>query len=157
MSANILEQARELLHQHSYGVLSSHSLQLPGYPHASVMPYVIDQKGNIVILISRLAQHTRNVQKDGRVSLFVMEPAQPDIQASQRVSLACDASRVEPEQIETVARLYYQQLPHCEGYHSQLDFEFYELKIRHVSFISGFARVTHFDADEWLAFNATRA
>ena len=32
-----------------------------------------------------------------------------------------------------------------------LDFEFYELSIRHVSFISGFARVVHYSADEWLA------
>lgn len=155
MSTNMLEQARELLHRHTYGVLSSHSLQLPGYPHASVMPYVIDQKGNVVILISRLAQHTRNVQKDGRVSLFVLEAAAPDVQASRRLSLACDAEQVSSEQVDAMARLYYERFPHCEGYHKQLDFEFYALKIRHVSFISGFARVLQFEADEWGAFNAS--
>jgi len=150
----MLEQARELLQQHTFGVLSSHSQQLPGYPHSSVMPYFIDQKGDIVILISRLAQHTRNVQKDSRVSLFVMEPVQNDVQASRRLSLACDASRVTPERVEPVACVYYTHFPHCDGYHKQLDFEFYELSIRQVSFISGFARVVHYSADEWLHVNS---
>ena len=75
----ILFEVRGLLQTQTFGVLSSHSTRLTGYPHTSVLPYIVDSHGCILILISRLAQHTRNINKNPKVSLFVMPGAEGDV------------------------------------------------------------------------------
>ena len=45
-------------------VLSTHSLEHPGYPFGSVVPYVLDQEGLPLLLLSRLPQHTKNPDPD---------------------------------------------------------------------------------------------
>lgn len=63
MSAKAATQARELLLKEYRGVLSTHSKSMPGFPFGSVVPYCLDADGNPLILISRIAQHTHNLQK----------------------------------------------------------------------------------------------
>ena len=65
--------ARELLLKHSYGVLSTISVDVSGYPFGSVTPYCADEQCRPVIYISRIAQHTKNIIADSRVSLTVVE------------------------------------------------------------------------------------
>jgi putative heme iron utilization protein len=65
------DEVQQLL-RHSYqGVLSTHSVHLQGYPFGSVVPFCLDNQGRIVILISELAQHTKNIKQDSRCSLLV--------------------------------------------------------------------------------------
>ena len=65
--------ARNLMLSEYQGVLSTHSLDAPGYPFGSVAPYCLDRKGRPVILISNIAQHTKNLKANPKVSLIVME------------------------------------------------------------------------------------
>lgn len=148
----LLYQARGLLQAQTFGVLSSHSAKLPGYPHTSVLPYLVDTHGRILILISRLAQHTRNIKKNPKVSLFVMADVDGDVQSKSRLSISCDALELASQQVEAVSDAYYARFPHSIGYHDQLDFEFYELHILEVGFIAGFGGVKHFNAEQWLKF-----
>jgi len=149
-SEGILCQARELLQAQTFGVLSTHSAKLPGYPHTSVLPYLVDAQGCILILISRLAQHTKNIKKNPKVSLFVMADFEGDVQNKCRLSISCDALELAAQHVEGVADAYYARFPHCLGYHKQLDFEFYTLHIQNVGFIAGFGGVKYFDAEQWL-------
>ena len=65
------DDVQQLL-RHSYqGVLSTHSVQLQGYPFGSVVPFCLDKQGRVVVLISDLAQHTKNLKQDSRCSLLV--------------------------------------------------------------------------------------
>lgn len=146
----LLHQARGLLQAQTFGVLSSHSAKLPGYPHTSVLPYLVDTHGRILILISRLAQHTRNIKKNPKVSLFIMADVEGDVQSGARLSISCDALELAAQKVEAVANAYYARFPHSLGYHNQLDFEFYELHIQEVGYIAGFGGVKHFDAAQWL-------
>jgi hypothetical protein len=146
----LLYQARGILLAQTFGVLSSHSTKLPGYSHTSILPYVVDGHGRILILISRLAQHTRNIKKNPKVSLFVMADIEGDVQSKSRLSISCDALELASQQVEAVAGAYYARFPHSLGYHNQLDFEFYELQIKEVGYIAGFGAVKHFDAAQWL-------
>jgi len=146
----LLYQARGMLQAQTFGVLSSHSAKLPGYPHTSVLPYLVDTHGRILILISRLAQHTRNIKKNPKVSLFVMADVDGDVQSKSRLTISCDALELAAQQVEAVASAYYARFPHSFGYHNQLDFEFYELHIQEVGYIAGFGGVKHFNATQWL-------
>ena len=92
---NAAAAARRYLRQHRHGVLSTISKKLGGYPFGSVVPYVPDHAAWPVIFISRLAEHTKNIDADPRVSLLVRD-AGADVQESARLTLIGNARRVDP-------------------------------------------------------------
>ena len=60
----------------------------PGFPYGSVTPYALSAQGAPLLLLSRLAAHTKNLLADPRASLFVGDrSAAEDPQAGARVSL----------------------------------------------------------------------
>src|SRR6185436_5172720 len=88
--------ARTLLLEESFGVLSTVSLDLPGYPFGSVTPYCLDRQCRPVVYISPIAQHTRNIMADSRVSLTVIEKSDSgDVQAHGRLTYIADAIQVD--------------------------------------------------------------
>lgn len=91
MSTKALRPARELLLKEYRGVLSTLSKSMPGYPFGSVVPYCLDAQGHPVILISRIAQHTHNLQKDPKCSLLVGERDAEDVQAVGRLTVMAEA------------------------------------------------------------------
>ena len=89
---NAGDEARRYLRQHGHGVLSTNSKKLGGYPFGSVVTCVPDHSARPVIYISRLAEHTKNIDADSRVSLLVRD-ANTDPQAGARLTLTGDAVR----------------------------------------------------------------
>jgi len=85
--------ARALLRRHHAGTLATLSHRLGGYPFGSVVPFVLDHAARPVMLVSRLAEHTRNIEADRRASLLVSEPT-VDVQAGARLTLVGDVARV---------------------------------------------------------------
>src|SRR5215510_11632122 len=84
--------ARTLRLQESFGVLSTLSIDVPGYPFGSVTPYCTDRMCQPIIYISHIAQHTKNIVADSRVSLTVVEKCESDdVQAQGRVTCIADA------------------------------------------------------------------
>lgn len=61
---SLAQDARRWLRAHRYGLLSTHSRAVEGYPFGSVVPYVLDHEACPVLLVSRLAEHTRNLAAD---------------------------------------------------------------------------------------------
>src|SRR5690606_26860432 len=80
MSAMAAKHARELLLKEYRGMLATHSQKMPGFPFGSVVPYCLDGQGWPLLLISRIAQHTRNLRADPRCSLLVGERDAEDVQ-----------------------------------------------------------------------------
>ncbi|MCY1413232.1 heme oxygenase, HugZ family [compost metagenome] len=142
MSAKVAQQARELLLKEYRGVLSTHSKSMPGFPFGSVVPYCLDADGNPLILISRIAQHTHNLQKDPKCSLLVGERDAEDVQAVGRLTVLAHAHKLEePAQIEAAAERYYRYFPESSNYHQAHDFDFWVLKpVRH-RYIGGFGAI----------------
>ncbi len=66
-------KARTLFNTRCDGVLSTHSIDLPGYPFGSITPYCFNRHGQAVILISTIAQHTKNIKANNKVSLIAFE------------------------------------------------------------------------------------
>ena len=77
---NNAHEARRMLRAHRYGVLSTLSKRFDGYPFGSITPYLADHDGSLLILISTLAEHTKNILHDPRVSLITHDQRDPHIQ-----------------------------------------------------------------------------
>jgi len=139
MATSMQIKAMELLRGATHGVLSTHSDALPGYPYGSLVPYVIDALGQPIILISRLAQHTRNIKANPRVSLTLSAPLDEsyDLQNIPRLCLLADA---EPCAVDEPREDYLRCFPEARTY-LQLDFEFYRLVPFRIHLIAGFGQV----------------
>lgn len=143
--------ARHLLASQRHGVLSTISLDLPGYPFGSITPYVTSHDGDPLILISTLAQHTRNIQADPRVSLTVHDIHNPDVQAAARLTWVGDA---EPVGDDAGAReRYMRYFPEAASYFEAHDFDLYRLKLQRARFIGGFGRIYWVEPDEMVLPN----
>src|SRR5713226_9172399 len=127
---NESDVARRLLLEQSFGVLSTISLDVPGYPFGSVTPYCVDRQCRPVIYISRIAQHTRNILADSRVSLTVFDSngGLDDVQARGRLTCIADARPLGAEE-EDVRERYFRYFPSARQYAQTHDFEFVWLEL----------------------------
>jgi hypothetical protein len=138
---------RAYLRRHHRGVLSTISQRHAGYPFGSVAPYVLDHDARPVILISRLAEHTRNIGADARVSLFVNDPA-GDLQAGARLTLIGDAARADHGTALLQAR-YLNYFPEAGRLFDLADFAFYRIEPRQLRWIGGFGDIQWIAADTY--------
>lgn len=146
MSVKAGKHARELLLKEYRGVLSTHSKAMPGFPFGSVVPYCLDAQGWPLILISRIAQHTHNLEQDGKCSLLVGERGADDVQAVGRLTLLAQARQLCDEvQIEAAAARYYRYFPESQGYHRVHDFDFWRLEPVRWRYIGGFGAIHWLD------------
>ncbi len=134
------QRARTVLQSVFSGLLSTHSTKFEGYPFGSVVPFCLDHSGQPLVLISRLAQHTRNLTANPKLSLTLLEPdPKPgDIQQTERLTLVAQAQQV--DDVEGAAQRYYRCFPQAQGYHDELDFDFYRLEVVQLRFIEGFGQ-----------------
>lgn len=145
--------AQQLLSSRQYGVLSSLSVKVSGYPLGSVTPYVLDGDGNPVILISDIAQHTANLNQDPRCSLTVVEGEHGDIQAHGRVCVMADAEPLSEHGVSAVAARYLRFYPEAETYFTAHDFRFWRLLAVKIRYIGGFGRIHWLEPDDMLKPN----
>jgi len=133
-------EARQLLLRDYQGVLSTLSVAVSGYPFGSVVPYCLDRQGRPIILISRIAQHTKNILADPKVSLIAIERGVDDIQTAGRLTLLADAARIPPEDQDAPER-YYRYFPESRDYHKTHDFDFHRLEPVRARYIGGFGDI----------------
>ncbi len=132
------------------GVLSTHSVEVEGYPFGSLTPFVASHEGRPVILISAMAQHTRNILADPRVCLTVYDPGEKNKLASSRVSIMGLGAPVPDEDRPMLAERYFAFFPSSREFESNLDFHFYWIEPHRVRFVSGFGRVHWLPKEGWL-------
>jgi len=146
LSAQVAKNARELLLKEYRGALSTLSKAMPGFPFGSVVPYCLDEQGRPLILISRIAQHTHNLQKEPKCSLLVGERGADDVQAVGRLTYLAEAEQLHDDAaIDAAAERYYRYFPESANYHKAHDFDFWVLKpVRH-RYIGGFGAIHWLD------------
>ena len=141
---SVADAARRFLRGHQAGTLATLSVRLPGYPFGSVVPYALDAGAQPVLLISALAEHTRNLAADPRASLVVHAYAE-DVQAGPRLTLVGDAAPV-PEGDSARAR-YLRRFPDAARLLALGDFAFHRIVARKLLFVQGFGRIDWIEAD----------
>lgn len=133
--------------QHQSGILSTHSQRYPGYPFGSVVPYLIAPTGRIAIFISELAEHTKNILADNKVSLTISETSHTDNPAADaRITLV--ASAIVSEQQNALRAIYLQQFDDAEIVLTLAGFQFYELELVAVRLIAGFGEIAWLDPEQ---------
>jgi heme iron utilization protein len=81
------EAVRTLVREARHGLLSTHGLDPAGIPYGSLVAVAATAAGEPLLLLSGLAQHTRNLVADPRASLLVLEPSGGDPMAAGRATL----------------------------------------------------------------------
>ena len=136
-----------LLHKTPHGVLATHSTQLPGYPFASTLPFVLDERQRPVFLVSALAEHTKNLMTDHRASFIVTSPDGQNVLSGARLTLMGDVLRIDAPQ-ELVAR-YLRYQPDASQYLSLGDFAFFKLTPKRARYVAGFGEMGWLETSDW--------
>lgn len=144
---NIAREARSLLRNHRYGALSTLSKRFDGHPFGSIMPYLVDHDGSLLILVSALAEHTKNIEQDSRVSLITHDQRDPHIQTQGRVTMLGNAEQV-PDR-EQIGLRYLRYFPEAASYFAMHDFSFYRIRPVAVRYIGGFGRIHWVDMEHY--------
>lgn len=144
--------ARRLVRTADGGILSTISVDVPGYPFGSVTPYAMTHGGRAVIYVSGIAQHTKNMLADPRVCLTVACEPEPgrNRQALGRVTLVGDATLVPDAEQEAAGERYFQFFPESRAYAGTHDFSLYWIEPRRIRHIAGFGQIFWVERDDWL-------
>lgn len=138
--------AAHLLHAAPFATLATQAVNLPGHPYATPVPNVPDAAHCPLLLVSALAEHTKNLLADPKVSLSYVEPGAADVQAAARLTLVGDAERIEPDDAQVARYLRFQ--PDAAQY-LQLDFMFFRVVPKRLRFIEGVGRMGWLEAADW--------
>jgi heme iron utilization protein len=129
-----------LLAAERQGVLATLSASRGGWPFASIAPFAPSSAGEPLLLLSDLAEHTRNLAADGRASLLVQDSASlADPQAGARATLLGHVERVDDEARAAELQRYLARHPSAVDYVAFGDFHLYALRVTEARVIGGFA------------------
>lgn len=140
--------ARELLREHRYGALGTLSKKFDGHPYTSITPYLVDFDGSLLILISGLAEHTKNILNDSRVSLVSHNRKDPRIQTQGRVTVVGHAV-YQPDRAQCGKR-YLRYFPEAQTWYALPDFNFYRITPQAICYIGGFGDIHWISNESYL-------
>ena len=140
--SNHIDAARALVRRERNGMFCTLSQKLGGFPFGSITPYALSAADEPLILISEIAEHTRNVRADARTSLLVTDTrAEDDPQAGARATLVGYTIPVSPPFLEDAQSRYARAFPNSAGYFAAHDFTLFKLHVEQVRYIGGFGDI----------------
>jgi putative heme iron utilization protein len=129
--------AKKLLREGRSGALAT--LMPPtGDPYCSLVNVATAADGAPLLLISRLAVHTKNILADPRVSLMLDERKEGDPLQGARVMLMGTAAATDDAEAR---RRYLARQPEAEMFAGFADFAFYRMELKAVHLVAGFGRI----------------
>lgn len=152
--ADAAADARSLWHGCFHGVLSTHSSAEPGFPFGSVVPLCLDNSGAALLLLSHLAQHSRNLAGDSRAALTLFDQRDGDIQQGRR--LTC-LGRCEPCDDAQALTRWCRHFPQGRVYAEQLNFRLHRFAPLRCHYNGGFATARWLGVERLLAQTAFAA
>lgn len=124
------------------------------WPYASLVLATVDHDASPLMLLSDLADHTRNIGADPRVSLlFDGTGGREDPLTGARASVLGRAEAADDPRAE--ARLVARH-PSAEIYRDFADFKLYRVNVARAHLVAGFGKIHWIDASE-LLYDATGA
>src|SRR4051794_23424206 len=141
--------ARSLLRRCPQGALAT-LMPGSGDPYCSLVNVASHPDGSPILLISRLALHTRNILGDSRVSLMLDERAAGDPLEGSRIMLAGRAEQAGGDQIALLRRRYLNAHPSAEAFADFKDFAFFRICPSGAHLVAGFGRILDLKPDQFL-------
>jgi putative heme iron utilization protein len=147
------EEARTLLAATNVATLAT--LSDDGGPWGSMVTYAALADGSPVLCVSQLAEHGRNLARDPRASLVVVDPAPAaDPLSAGRVTLAGAVARPQGDALATARAAYLAAVDSGRYYIDYTDFSLYVLAVERVRWVGGYGRMDSATADAYAAATA---
>jgi len=142
------ESARRVLRGTDRAALATAQRDESGWPYPSLVLTALDHDGTPLLLISRLADHTKNILADSRIGLLfdgTAGLAQP--LAGARVSVL---GRAVPTDEPRHRERYLARHPDAAQYAAFGDFAFHKVEVERAHLVAGFGRIRWIDAADLL-------
>jgi putative heme iron utilization protein len=140
---------RSLLRRSRQGALAT-LMAGTGDPYCSLVNLASHPDGSPILLISRLALHTRNILGDSRVSLMLDERAEGDPLEGARIMLAGRAEEAGADQLERLRWRYLSAHPSSETFVNFKDFSFFRIRPSGAHLVAGFGRIVDLQPEQFL-------
>jgi heme iron utilization protein len=140
---------RSLLRRSRQGALAT-LMAGSGDPYCSLVNVASHGDGSPILLISRLALHTRNILADSRVSLMLDERAEGDPLEGSRIMLAGRAEQASGDAVAVLRRRYLNAHPSAEAFVDFKDFSFFRIKPAGAHLVAGFGRIVDLEPEQFL-------
>jgi heme iron utilization protein len=120
-----------------------------GWPYASLVLAAVDQDASPLLLLSDLAEHSKNLKRDSRASLlFDGTAGRDDPLTGPRVTVLGEAKPVADPRL--MAR-FTARHPSAAAYAGFADFRLYRLDVARAHLVAGFGRIHAIAADALLS------
>jgi putative heme iron utilization protein len=141
--------ARSLLRRSRQGALAT-LMPGSGDPYCSLVNVASHPDGSPILLISRLALHTRNLLGDARISLMLDERAEGDPLEGSRIMLAGRAEQADGDDRAILRRRYLNAHPSSEVFVNFKDFSFFRIRPASAHLVAGFGRIVDLKPEQFL-------
>ena len=141
--------AKSLLRRSRQGALAT-LMAGTGDPYCSLVNLASAPDGAPILLISRLAVHTRNLLADPRVSLMLDERAPGDPLEGARIMLSGRAEEADGAERDVLRRRYLHAHPSAETFVDFKDFSFFRIQPTGTHLVAGFGRIVDLKAEQFL-------
>jgi putative heme iron utilization protein len=141
--------ARSLLRRSRQGALATLTPG-SGDPYCSLVNVASHPDGSPILLISRLALHTRNLLGDARLSLMLDERAEGDPLEGSRIMLAGQAEQAGGDDVAMLRRRYLNAHPSSEVFVNFKDFSFFRIWPTGAHLVAGFGRIVDLKPAQFL-------
>lgn len=123
-----------------------------GHPFASLVNVATDADGAPLILVSRLATHTANLEVDGRASLLIASFGKGDALVHPRLTVLGTFEPVAPDNADEprLRRRYLMRQPKAKLYAGFADFAIWRMTVVSAHLNGGFARAADLKAADVL-------
>jgi hypothetical protein len=130
--------ARRLMRSRRMAALAT-SMADGGWPYASLVLTATDHDGSPVLLLSRLAEHTRNLEAEPRASLLfeAVEGLESPLTGARATVLGRAERSAEPR----LRARFLARHPDAAGYADFGDFGFFRLNVERAHLVAGFGRI----------------
>lgn len=140
---------RSLLRRSRQGALATLTTNT-GAPYCSLVNVASHPDGSPILLISRLALHTRNVLVDPRVSLMLDERAPGDPLEGARIMLGGVAEEATEAERVLLRRRYLGAHPTAQAFVDFKDFSFFRIRPASLHLVAGFGRIIDLAPEQYL-------
>ena len=141
--------AKSLLRRSRQGALAT-LMAAHGDPYCSLVNVASAPDGAPVLLISRLAVHTRNLLADPRVSLMLDERVAGDPLEGARIMVAGRAREAGDDERAMLRRRYLNAHPSAESFVDFKDFSFFRIQPSGAHLVAGFGRIIDLEPEQFL-------
>ena len=130
------------------------TLEPEGFPFASLVNVATAPDGSPILLVSRLAGHTRHLDVDPRMSLLFCsaldQPSEGDPLAHSRLTILGRAVRVKDDTEPSLRARFLARHPESSVYADFVDFGFFRVTVESAHLNGGFARAANLSAETLL-------